>query len=95
MSHDAINSWVDNVKAGTKKELSSAVKLAAVKVVRRTESQTRGNIIIEIAEKIRPFLLKMFEGVRDKNGMLLQPANVHGIALNVAQNIAKEQEIKK
>ena len=90
MSHDAINSWVDKAKTG----LPPAAASAAIQVVRRAQSEARGNIIIDIAEKIRPFLLKMFEGVRDENGMLLQPAHVGGIALNMAQNIAKEQEIK-
>ncbi len=90
MSHDAINSWVDKAKNG----LPPSAKSAAVQVIKRAESQARGNIIIDIAEKIRPFLLKMFDGVRDENGMLMQPAHVRGIALNMAQNIAKEQEIK-
>ena len=94
MSHDAINSWVSGAKTGAKKDLPPAAKSAAVQVIKRTQSQTRGNLIMEISEKIRPFLLKMFEGVRDESGMLLQPANIRGIALNMAQNIAKEQEIK-
>ena len=90
MSHDAINSWVNNAK----KPIPAAAKSAAIQVVTRAQEQTRGNLIIDIAEKIRPYLMKMFEGVRDENGMLLQQANVRGIALNVAQSIAKEQEIK-
>ncbi len=94
MSHDAINSWVSGAKSSRKADLSDAAKSAAITVVRRTQAQARGNLIMEIAEKIRPHLLKMFAGVRDENGMLLQPAHIRGIALNMAQNIAKEQEIK-
>ncbi len=90
MSHDAINSWVDKAK----NPLPAAAKSAAIQVVKRTQAEARGNLILDIAEKIRPYLLKMFEGVRDENGMLLQQAHVRGIALNMAQNIAKEQEIK-
>ncbi len=90
MSHDAINSWVDNAK----KPIPAAAKSAAIQVVTRAQEQARGNLIIDIAEKIRPYLVKMFEGVRDENGLLMQQAHVRGIALNMAQNIAKEQEIK-
>ena len=49
---------------------------------------------MEIAERIRPWLSKMFEGVRDENGMLVQPARVRGIALDVAQRIVQEQNKK-
>lgn len=94
MSHDAINTWVNGAKSSSKAELPNAAKSAAIQIVRRTQAQTRGNLIMDIAERIRPHLLKMFDGVRDENGMLMQPAHVHGIALNMAQNIAKEQEIK-
>ncbi len=90
MSHDAISSWVDKAKIPA----APVVSQSAVKVVRR-EVQSRGNVIMEIAEKIRPFLQKMFEGVRDENGMLLQSAHIRGIALNMAQGIIKEQENKK
>lgn len=87
MSHDAINSWVGKAKSAP----PPAIEATSVKVIKR-EVQSTGNMIMEIAEKIRPFLLKMFEGVRDEEGMLLQPANVRGIALNMAQNIIKEQK---
>ena len=90
MSHDAINSWVDKAKT----PIPQAVKQAAIQVVKR-EVKSRGNIIMEIAEKIRPFLAKMFEGARDENGMLFQPAHIHGVALNVAQSFVKKQEENK
>jgi hypothetical protein len=94
MSHDAINSWVDGAKIGANKSSVPAKQSSSVKVIRR-EVQSTGNIIMDIAEKIRPFLLKMFEGVRDDSGMLIQPAHVRGIALNMAQNIIKEQKTNK
>ncbi len=50
-----------------------------------------GRLIMEIAEKLRPWLTKMFENVRDENGMIVQPARIRGIALNVAQDIINEQ----
>ncbi len=87
MSHDAISSWVDKAKL----PVPPVVSQNAVKVIRR-EVQNRGNLIMEVAEKIRPALLKLFEGVHGKDGMLLQPAHIRGMALNMAQNIVKEQE---
>lgn len=90
MSNDAINSWVGKAKTPA----AVAAKKGGVTIIKR-EVQSRGNVIMEVAEKIRPFLLKMFEGVRDEAGMLLQPAHIRGIALNMAQNIVKEQEDKK
>ncbi len=90
MSHDAINNWVDKAK----NTIPPAVGNAAIQVVKRSESQMRGNMIMAIADKIRPYLLKMFEGVRDEHGMLVQQAHVRGIALNMAQTIVKNQEEK-
>ena len=90
MSHDAINSWVDKAKM----PVAPVVPQAAVKVIKR-EVQSHGNLIMEIAEKIRPVLAKMFEGAHDDEGMLLQPAHIRGFALNMAQNLIKKQEDKK
>ncbi|MEZ5690812.1 MAG: hypothetical protein R3D71_04010 [Rickettsiales bacterium] len=87
MSNDAINSWVDRAANNQQPQSTNS----EIKVIKR-EVQSRGNIIMNVAEKIRPFLLKMFEGVRDENGILLQPAHIRGIALNMAQGIVKEQE---
>ena len=89
MSHEAIDNWIERAKSGDKK-MSKASK---VKVIKR-EQQTKGNMIMDIAEKIRPWLSKMFEGVRDENGMVVQPARVRGIALNMAQHIVHQQEQK-
>jgi hypothetical protein len=92
MSNDAINSWVGKAK---NTPAAASAKNTEVKVIKRAVPEPRGNIIMDVAEKIRPFLLKMFEGVRDESGMLLQPAHIRGIALNMAQNIVKEQANKK
>lgn len=54
--------------------------------------QTRGNQIMELAERLRPALLKQFEGFRDENGIPVQPARVRGIALIIAQNLIKLKE---
>lgn len=59
----------------------------------RKPIQTTGNLIMSIAEAIRPWLMKMFEGARDENGMLVQPARVRAISLNVAQRLVKENKL--
>ena len=90
MSHDAINNWIEKAKQA---DQSTEVQ-SAVRVVRRETKQSRGNLIMEIAELVRPALTKMFEGVRDENGMLVQPARVRGVALNLAQRIVMENDKK-
>ncbi len=90
MSHDAISNWVEKAK----NQVDSATgNEAGVQVVKRPVI-SRGNLIMEIAEKIRPWLTNVFGGLRDENGMLVQPARVRAIALNVAQDIVKQQEEK-
>jgi hypothetical protein len=94
MSNDAINSWIEKAKQNAEGGALPAEEMSGVKVIKRTQAQSRGSAIMDIAEKIRPWLTKMFEGVRDEEGLLVQPAHVRGIALNVAQNIVKEQQKK-
>ncbi len=88
MTQDVISDWVEKAKQAE----ASAASPSGVRVIRRAETQSRGAQIMEIAEKIRPWIAKIFEGVRDENGMLVQPARVRGISLNVAQSLVKEQE---
>ncbi|MGE0755094.1 MAG: hypothetical protein AB7L92_08055 [Alphaproteobacteria bacterium] len=87
MSHESITHWVEKAKT------AGGVVVAdnGVRVVHGSDLKTRGGSIIEIAEKLRPSLAKMFEGVRDENGMLVQPARIRGIALNLAQFIVKNE----
>lgn len=90
MDNDAIENWIERAIKNEARDNSSP---AGLKVIKRS-AQTRGNLIMEIAEKLRPWLSKMFEGVRDENEMLVQPSRVRGIALNVAQQIVLEHEKK-
>lgn len=88
MSHEAINSWVKKAK---KNQITNVVDGSVVKVITSgNEVRNNGSLIMEIAEKIRPFLQRMFTGVRDEEGMLMQPAHIRGMALNVAQGIVKK-----
>lgn len=91
MENELINAWIEKAKDSAA-DARASTQGRGVAVVRR--KKTRGNVIIEIAEKIRPVLARLFEGARDENGMLVQPAHVRAIALNVAQDIIKEQEQK-
>jgi hypothetical protein len=87
MSHDNINSWVEKAK-----QMEALVpETEGVQVIRRVAMPNRGNLIMQVADKIYPWLMEMFQGIRDENGMLPQPARVRGIALNVAQDIIKRQ----
>lgn len=88
MTQDPISSWVEKAKAI--ETLASTPE--GVQVIKRAQAQSRGNKIMDLAEKLRPYLTKMFENVRDGEGMLVQPARIRGIALNVAQSIVKKQE---
>lgn len=89
MTQDSMGNWAEKAK--------NAVQNDAVKVVRREQTKSKGNTIMEIAEKIRPFLMNLFQGVRDDQGMLYQPSHVRGFALNIAQDVLRmyEEDSKK
>ena len=87
MSKEPNNSWADKAKKATQAE---PVMQEAPR--REVSMQSRGAVIMEIADRIWPSLMEMFRGKRDDAGMLLQPAHVRGIALNVAQNLMKQHE---
>lgn len=89
MIDDAINNWIENAASG--KHAVTPPADEGVRVIRR-QPKSNGAVIMEIAEKLRPWFLKMFEGVRDENGMTIHPSHVRGIALNVAQDIVKKNE---
>jgi hypothetical protein len=92
MSNDAINNWVEKAKSHTE---SADNRAGGVQVVKRAVPVTKGNIIMEVAEKLRPWLTSLFANVRDEHGMLVQPAKVRAIALNVAQDLVRKQEEKR
>lgn len=95
MTRDPIGNWVEKAKSTNSEAAQGAgddVQTNGVRVIRREESKSKGGMIMEIAEKIRPFLMNMFHGIRDEKGMLYQPAHVRGIALNMAQDLLKMHE---
>jgi hypothetical protein len=87
MSHDAINSWVENAKMASK---NHAAHQQGIQVVRA--KQDKGNIILDLSEKLLPWLHKLLDGTRDNNGMLLQPAHVRAISLEMAQSLVKKHQ---
>jgi hypothetical protein len=42
---------------------------------------------MEIADKIRPHLAKLFEGVNDENGRPMRPSTIRGIALRMGKDL--------
>lgn len=80
MPKDATNSWMEKTKSPAGGRLAAPV--------------SKGQVILDMAEKLRPWLMNVFTGLRDENGMLLQPARIRAIALNVAQDIVMQQEKK-
>lgn len=87
MTHELMSEWVQKAKNG-----ANAATVTEQK--KKKAIPTKGNIILEIAEKLRPLITKLFEGKHDANGMLVQPAHVRGIALNVAQELVKTGKYK-
>lgn len=90
MSQDTIGNWVQKAKASGSEDNTSSD--SRIKVIRREEPVSKGNMIMAIAEKIRPLLLNLFNGIRDENGVLYQPAHIRGFALNMAQDILRTHE---
>ena len=88
MSHDSINSWVEKAKSLI--DAKDEPQAKAVRVIKHVH-KSGGNLIMQVADALRPYLTRMFENVRDENGMLVQPARSRGIALNIAQSIVKKK----
>mgnify|MGYP000063503556 CR=1 FL=1 len=91
MNEDGMSEWVNRAK---QVEARGETPASGVKVIRKEPVKNRGALIMAIADALRPHLAKVFDGVRDSEGMLAQPAHVRAFALNMAQRmvLAKEQE---
>lgn len=89
MNDDAINHWIDRAKINE----SMPTPERGVTVIRNhPATKSRGQIIMEVSDKILPVMQKFFTGKRDNSGMLLQPAHIRGIALNYAEYLVKAKE---
>ncbi|MDX1974451.1 MAG: hypothetical protein SFT92_02120 [Rickettsiales bacterium] len=88
MSQEVISEWVAKAKHAEKNP-APAVKRQAPKA-----PPSKGNIIMELAERLRPWIAKMFDGQHSNEGMLIQPAHIRAISLNVAQAIVQQNKYK-
>jgi hypothetical protein len=91
MSHDSTGIWVEKAKSLIDHHQETAAKMSGRK---KPVPKTSGNTIMEVADKLRPWLTQMFENIRDENGMLVQQARIRALALNVAQTIVQRQKKK-
>lgn len=92
MSNDAINNWVERARQSADSAGDDAApETGGVQVIRRVQP-SKGAVIMEFADKILPWVKHKLNGVRDNDGMLVQPATVRAIALNVAQSYLLEEE---
>jgi hypothetical protein len=89
MSNETIGHWVEKAKAAPSS--TDSAKGSTVTVIRRAPP-SKGQVIMDMAEKLMPGLTDLLKGVRDNTGMLLQPAHVRGIALNMAQGLIKYRD---
>jgi len=89
MNEQNINEWVGRAKAGETVITSGDT---TVKVIRKEPPKNRGSIIMAVAEALRPHLNKLFEGKRDNEGLVIQPAHIRGYALNMAQYLVQKNE---
>lgn len=91
MNDTTISHWIDRAKINE----SLPKPVNGVKVIKNA-AKSKGQIIFDIAEAMRPHLMKMFEGARDQDGLIAQPAHIRAFSLNLAQRMvnAKEQDNK-
>lgn len=54
------------------------------------KAASKGSAIMRVADLLRPHIAAMLEGKRNKQGLLVQPAHVRAVALNVAQRLVVE-----
>ena len=91
MPNETIGNWVEKAKANAATHSDST---GTVNVVRRAAAPTTGQMIMDMADKLWPGLMDLLKGAHDGSGLLLQPAHVRGIALNMAQTLVKKNETK-
>jgi len=91
MEQEPIDSWLE--KMAEVKHTATPIPASEVQVIqRRHKPVPQGNVIVDLAEKLRPILLKMYSGVRDENEQLVQPARIRALSLNLAQRLVKDYQ---
>jgi len=88
MNENTINEWVGQAKAHENENVGASS--TGVQVIRKHTPKSRGVLIMEVAEKLRPFLTQWLDGKYNDDGMLVQQAHIRGIAVNVAEGLVKK-----
>lgn len=91
MNDDNLEHWID--KAQMREAMPKPA--SGVRVIKNPPVKSKGQIIMELAELLLPSFQKIFNGKRDNDGMLLQPAHIRGIALNYAELYVKARDENK
>ena len=87
MNEDGINKWVGHARANE----NASDGNNGVKVIRNEPQKSRGTLIMEMADRLRPYLSQWFDGKYNDDGMLIQPAHVRGFAIEMAEHLVKQQ----
>lgn len=88
MSNGASSKWVGKTGHG------DAVRVKKTAGTAHAVVKSKGQMIMEMADRMWPHLSEMLTGVRNDKGLLVQPAHVRGMALNIAQDLMKQHEAK-
>jgi hypothetical protein len=90
MDQDPINSWLS--KAAEMKHAAESAPTGVNVIARKHRPVNQGNVIVDLAEKLRPILMKRYKDVRDENQQMVQPARIRALSLNLAQKLVKEYQ---
>ncbi len=90
MDQDPINHWIS--KAAEMKHAANDSASGVTVIARKHKPVNQGNVIVDLAEKMRPILMKMYSNTRDENEQLVQPARIRALSLNLAQRLVKEYQ---
>jgi hypothetical protein len=86
--NDNINEWVGRARANENESAESQPK--SVKVIRKESVPSRGQLIMQIADKLLPHLTQWFHGKYNDEGMLIQNSHVRGFAIDMAEGLVKK-----
>jgi hypothetical protein len=79
----------DDADSGFASRLAAGKAGPKVNNMNNKRIKTTGDLILQVAEALKPGLQDELEGVCDENGMPVQPARVRGIAILIAQELVK------
>lgn len=89
MSNEATKKWVGKTGHG------DAVRVKKSSSASSNIVMSKGAMIMEMADRMWPHLSEMLTGVRNDKGLLVQPAHIRGMALNIAQDLMNKHEAKQ